>query len=130
MLSPTPRTATRWLPAAAALNGVLAIALGAFAAHGIHDPQAREWIRTGVEFQLPHAVAVFALLGWQSSARVRGGAWALTIGSAVFALALDGLALGAPRAIAFLAPVGGLSMMLGWAWIAVGALGRTGGGER
>ncbi|WP_419816626.1 DUF423 domain-containing protein [Glacieibacterium sp.] len=120
MLGPTPISNTRWLPALAALNGALAIAFGAFAAHGIHDPQAREWIRTAVEFQLPHAVAVFALLGWRNSKRVRGAGWALGLGSLCFALSLDGLALGLPRAVAALAPVGGALMICGW--LAVGVL--------
>ncbi len=62
---------SRYLPAPAALNALPAIGFGTFAAHAIPDPQAREWIRTGVTFQLPHAVAVFALLGWQNPGRNR-----------------------------------------------------------
>ena len=125
MLAPTPMSNTRWLPALAALNGVLAIGLGAFAAHGIHDPQAKEWIRTGVEFQLPHVAAVFALLGWRNTRGVRGAAWALALGSLCFALSLDGLALGLPKSIAALAPVGGVLMIGGWLAVAALALRRV-----
>ncbi len=112
----------RFLPALAALNAMLALAFGTFAAHGLDDPQARDWIMTGVLFQLPHAAAVFALLGWRNSRPVRIGAWALAVGSLIFASVLDLLALGAPRAVAMLAPVGGTLMMLGWIWIALVAL--------
>ncbi|MFN3370400.1 MAG: DUF423 domain-containing protein [Sphingomonadaceae bacterium] len=114
----TPRV----LPALAALNAILALTFGTFAAHGIEDPKARDWIMTGVLFQLPHAAAVFALLGWRNSRSVQLGAWALAVGSLIFASVLDLLALGAPRAVALAAPAGGTLMMLGWAWIALVAL--------
>jgi uncharacterized membrane protein YgdD (TMEM256/DUF423 family) len=119
---------SRLLPALAALNGFLAVAVGAFGAHVIADPQAQEWIRTGVVFQLPHAAAVFALLGWRRDRSVGVGAWALAVGSLVFAASLYLLALGLARGLAAFAPVGGTLMMLGWAWIAVVALrGERGG---
>jgi uncharacterized membrane protein YgdD (TMEM256/DUF423 family) len=112
----------RLLPALAAFNAILSLTFGTFATHGIQDPQARDWIMTGVLFQLPHAAAVFALLGWRNSREVRAGAWALAVGSLIFASILNLLALGAPRAVAILAPAGGTLMMLGWTWIALVAL--------
>ena len=115
-------TRPRFLPAFAAANAILALTFGTFAAHGIRDPQAREWIMTGVIFQLPHVAAVFALLAWRNTRAVRGGAWAVAAGSFVFAATLDLLALGVARGVAVLAPVGGTLMMAGWAWIALVAL--------
>ena len=112
----------RYLPVLAAFNALVAITFGTFAAHGIKDPQAREWIMTGVLFQLPHVAAVFALLGWRDTRMVRTGAWLVGIGSLVFAGSLDALALGLPRGVAMLAPVGGTLMMAGWAWLVVAAL--------
>ncbi len=116
------QTPSRTLPALAALNGLLAIAIGAFAAHGITDPQAKQWINTGVTFQLPQAAAVFALLGWRDERRVRAVAWLVAAGSFVFAASLYALALGAPRWSAAFAPIGGTAMIAGWAWLAVVAL--------
>ncbi|WP_199553328.1 DUF423 domain-containing protein [Sandaracinobacteroides hominis] len=113
---------SRTLPVVAALSALSAIVLGAFGAHAISDPQAKRWIETAVLFQLPHAVAVFALLGWRDVRGVRLGAWALLAGSLLFAGSLHALALGLPRGMAALAPVGGVLMMLGWGWIAVVAL--------
>lgn len=113
---------SRHLPAFAALNAMLALAFGTFAAHGINDPQARDWIMTGVMFQLPHVAAVFALIAWRDGPAVRRGAWAIAIGSFIFASVLNALALGAPRPVAALAPIGGTLMMLGWFWIALLAL--------
>ncbi|MGL4543047.1 MAG: DUF423 domain-containing protein [Polymorphobacter sp.] len=107
----------RALPALAALNGLLAVAVGALAAHALTDPQAKAWATTAAAYQLPHAVAVFALLTWRNTRAVRGGAWALTLGTLLFGLSLDALALGAPRRLAVFAPVGGALMLGGWAWL-------------
>ena len=128
--------ASRYLAALACFNALIALTFGTFAAHGIRDPQAREWIMTGVLFQLPHVAAVFALLGWRDTAMVRGGAWALGIGSLVFAAVLDALALGSPRGIAAAAPIGGTLMMAGWAWLVLASFAspaldrRLGGGRK
>ena len=115
----TPSKRPRALPAFACLNAMIALAFGTFAAHGIKDPQARDWIMTGVMFQLPHVAAVFGLLGWRNSSLVHSGAWAVSIGSFIFAMDLNLLALGAPRWVAALAPAGGTAMLFGWAWLAL-----------
>jgi uncharacterized membrane protein YgdD (TMEM256/DUF423 family) len=112
----------RYLPACAAFNAILSLTFGTFAAHGIHDPQARDWIMTGVIFQLPHVAAVFGLIAWRNSRAIRSGAWAISIGSFIFAGDLYALALGAPRGIAAFAPIGGSMMMLGWLWLTVACI--------
>jgi uncharacterized membrane protein YgdD (TMEM256/DUF423 family) len=122
-LQPLDQKATpRWLPAFAAANAILALTFGTFAAHGIRDSQAREWIMTGVMFQLPHVAAVFGLLAWRQTKLVRSGAWIIMTGAFVFAAVLDALALQAPRGIAAFAPIGGSLMMIGWLWIGLVAL--------
>ncbi|QMW23167.1 DUF423 domain-containing protein [Sandaracinobacteroides saxicola] len=113
---------TRLIPALAAFNAMLALTVGTFAAHGIPPGQARDWIMTGVLFQLPHVAAVFALLGWRSDRATHYGALGLALGSLIFAADLYALALGAPRWIAALAPIGGTTMMFAWFWIAILAL--------
>ncbi|MBV8971780.1 MAG: DUF423 domain-containing protein [Sphingomonadaceae bacterium] len=109
----------RWLPSVAALSAVVSIAVGAAAVHGVTDTLAKSLLQTGVQFELPHAIAVFALLGWRDVPAVRGGAWALLAGSLVFARSLDLLALGAPRWTGAITPVGGSAMLLGWLWLAL-----------
>ncbi len=109
----------RFLPSLAALSAVTAIAVGAAAVHGVTDPYAKGLLQTGVQFQLPHAIAVFALLGWRETPAVRGGAWALLIGSLIFAGTLDLIALGLPRWFGAITPIGGSAMLLGWLWLAL-----------
>jgi uncharacterized membrane protein YgdD (TMEM256/DUF423 family) len=108
----------RFLPALAALDAILALTFGTFAVHGLPPGQQRDWIMTGVLFQLPHAAAVFAVLAWRPGREGRIGAWGLAVGALIFPTVLYLLALGAPRAVAALAPVGGTMMMLAWTWIA------------
>ena len=108
----------RMLGAFAAFGAIIVLTVGTFAVHGLRDPQAREWVMTGVRFQLPHVAAIFAIMAWRPGPMARGGAWALAIGSFVFAGVLYALALGAPRGIAIAAPIGGTLMMLGWSWSA------------
>ncbi len=118
VVSPTTLPA-RYLPSLAALSGVAAIAIGAAAVHGVTSPLAKMLLQTGVQFQLPHAIAVFALLGWRDTRTVRRGAWAVLAGSLIFAGSLDALALGSPRWVGAITPVGGTAMLLGWLWLAL-----------
>ena len=98
--------------APAALSAAMAVAAGAFAAHGAHGVQA-EWLRTGAFYQLIHAVAVISFGGrW----RVAGSA--LLIGAAIFAGTLYAMAFGAPRWLGAVTPIGGAAMIGGWLWLA------------
>jgi uncharacterized membrane protein YgdD (TMEM256/DUF423 family) len=118
-------SAATLLPLLAAFNALLSLTFGTFAAHGIKDPQAREWIMTGVLFQLPHVAAVFALLAWRNDALIRSCALGLGLGSLIFAGNLYALALGAPRWIAAFAPIGGTLMMFSWLGITAAAFVTT-----
>jgi uncharacterized membrane protein YgdD (TMEM256/DUF423 family) len=125
-----PAAWTRW----AAASGFVAVAAGAFAAHGLSDPRAQELMRTGASYQLAHAVAAFAAI---ISARLGArrailGAALLLIGSALFSGSLYALAFGAPRWAGAVTPVGGLGLLAGWAalvWAAGEAQARVGGGR-
>lgn len=99
---------------AAAVSAALAIAAGAFGAHGAGE-QAQEWLRTGAAYQLPHAIA--AIVVARIHPRV---AWILLGGAAVFALSLYAMALGAPRWFGTITPIGGATMIGGWLWLTFG----------
>jgi len=97
----------------AALSGALAVAAGAFGAHGV-DGRAAEWLRTGGQYQLIHAVAALVALRMEA----RATAWLFVIGGAIFAISLYAMALGAPRWLGAVTPVGGALLIGGWLWLA------------
>ncbi|WP_194955448.1 DUF423 domain-containing protein [Sphingopyxis solisilvae] len=95
----------------AAISAAIAVAAGAFGAHGAAAPQQAEWLRTGGMYQLVHAVAALAILG-----TARGPAILLLVGAAIFAVTLYAMALGAPRWLGAVTPVGGGLLIVGWLW--------------
>ena len=97
----------------AALSGAMAVGAGAFGAHGASG-QAAEWLRTGGQYQLIHAVA--ALVAVQMGAR--GPGWLFVAGGALFAGTLYLMALGAPRWLGAVTPLGGTLLIAGWLWLA------------
>jgi uncharacterized membrane protein YgdD (TMEM256/DUF423 family) len=114
----------RLLASLAAICGFLAVAAGAFATHNEHDPLAKELLRTGADYGLIHALAVFAaLFVGTRGGRVAGLAgWLFLVGSAVFSVSLYLLALTDERWLGAVTPLGGLAMLGGWIALARAAL--------
>ncbi len=110
-----------------ALSGGLSVALGAFGAHALEarlDTRALEIFETGVRYQGLHAVALLAtglLLAREaaSGALVASG-WAFVVGTLLFCGSLYALALGGPRFLGAVAPLGGTAFIVGWALLAWG----------
>jgi uncharacterized membrane protein YgdD (TMEM256/DUF423 family) len=115
----------RALLASAGILGALAVAFGAFGAHGLERllegaPDAvkrTEWWETAALYHLVHAVAV-ALAGWlserkKSRAAVVSG-FLFISGIALFSGTLYAMSLGAPRFLGAITPLGGLSLIAGW----------------
>ena len=100
----------------AALSAAMAISAGAFGAHAAHG-EAVEWLHTGGQYQLVHAVATIMLAD-----RARGPALMLLIGSLIFAVTLYAMAIGAPRWFGAITPIGGAMVIGGWLWFAYRAL--------
>lgn len=97
---------------AAALSAACAIAAGAFGAHSAQPP-AVDWLKTGSLYQLVHAVATVALVSIG-----RRQAWTMLAGATIFATTLYAMALGAPRLLGAVTPIGGVMMIGAWLWIA------------
>ena len=104
----------------AALSGFLAVAFGAFAAHGISDPQATEWLKTGAHYQLVHALAVFAcaVVSGRAGRPMRLAPSLFLAGGLLFAGSLYAMAFGAPRWFGAITPLGGLCLLAGWLLLA------------
>ena len=110
--------------------GALAVALGAFGAHGLRNlvgPAEIETFTTGVRYQFYHAfaiglVAVCALSNRFSSKQLNRAVWCFALGTLLFSGSLYALSLrgvhGLP--VAFLGPitpVGGLLFIAGWVFL-------------
>jgi uncharacterized membrane protein YgdD (TMEM256/DUF423 family) len=120
--SSLPRTA-RWLGAAAALCAGIGVALGAFGAHALKDALAAanttETWRTAVLYHLVHATAAFAAtlaLGQETRGQrwTRLAALSWLAGVVLFSGSLYALALGGPRFLGPITPLGGLLFLSGW----------------
>lgn len=132
---------------AAALLGASAVALGAFAAHGLEEAltgfgyAGAELARrvdnfaTASRYQLATAAAVLAAaLLSEGRTVVRRGAWALVGGVTVFSGLLYLLAFTGEnwRWLGAVVPLGGLAMITGWLLIGLAALAgppRSGGAD-
>lgn len=104
----------------AALCGALAVGAGAFGAHGASGDAAK-WLTTGAHYQLTHVVAALVAVRMEA----RGPAWLFVTGGLVFSGTLYLMALGLPRWLGAVTPIGGALLIAGWLWLAWGA--RTGG---
>lgn len=110
----------------AALNGLVATALSALAAHGltaILDETPLGWVRLAADFWLVHALAMAVSAG---AVHAGAGHWAaragllFQIGVLAFCLSLVIRAFGwLPPGLTWLTPVGGLSLFAAWSSLAL-----------
>jgi Uncharacterized small membrane protein len=120
----------RWL-AIGAVNGFLAVALGAFGAHGLKervDAYRLGVFETGAHYHLVHALAVVAValvldrLPDTSRPLARAAGVCFSVGILLFAGSLYALALTGIRALGAITPLGGVGFLLGWALLTAAAL--------
>jgi len=113
--------------AVGAVLGLLGVAAGAFGAHALRGAVSErdlEIWQTGAHYQQVHAV-VLAALGLCARGSTRALALAstlFTVGVVVFSGTLYAMVLGGPRLLGAVTPLGGLSLMGGWAALVVHAL--------
>ena len=108
-----------------AINGLLAVAFGAFAAHVLRDLLSAGMLatfQTGVDYQAMHALALLAvgILGRHSDrlTLLRWSGWAFASGILLFSGSLYILALTDIHWLGAITPLGGLAFLLGWALLA------------
>ncbi len=108
------------LIAAGAINALLAVAAGAFAAHGLRDrlePRALEVFETAARYQMYHALAMI-LAGLIARRGATTAGWIFQAGIVVFSGSLYALALTDMKVLGAVTPLGGLAFLVGWAWLA------------
>lgn len=118
-----PRQTVRFragVPVAGLLVGIAgasAVLLGAFGAHALRDvldPAHRELWRTAVEYHAWHALALALAAALGAGRAGRCATVAFAFGIALFSGSLYALALGAPRWVGVVTPLGGIAFVAGW----------------
>jgi len=114
----------------ASILGMLAVVLGAFAAHGLENKvteDAIETFQTGVRYQMYHAL-VLLFVAQTSYLRInvkKGILYLVIAGVLLFSGSIYGLATNALtsfdfKSIAFITPIGGLLLILSWIVMLIG----------
>ena len=112
-------TLNRNLAVFAALNGAMAVMVGAFGAHGA-GPAVKSLLTTGGHYQIVHALLALACAAWPLRIRLSDIAgWLAAVGGLVFCVAMilttRGPGFGA------VAPIGGVLMIAAWLLLAFAA---------
>ncbi len=111
----------------AAALGFLAVALGAFGAHGlkpllVQNGTAEIWEKA-VFYHFIHTVMLFLVADKKQYA---GAWWSFLAGILIFSGSLYLLAVTNMRWLGAITPFGGLGLLLGWAWLMVAAGKKSG----
>jgi uncharacterized membrane protein YgdD (TMEM256/DUF423 family) len=119
---------------AGTILGALAVALGAFGAHGLKKlvlPETVATFQTGVQYQMYHALALILAailyekfpgnwMKWAGSCFITG--IILFSGSLYFLTALKATDEVGLEGIGVITPVGGVFFIIGWLFLAIGVI--------
>ena len=103
-----------------ALAGALTVILGAFGAHALEgrlDAEQTGWWETGVLYLAIHSLA---LVGYGSFRQVRPSnrpglpGWGFVLGILLFVGTLHAMALGGPKWLGAITPIGGTAWIVAW----------------
>ena len=106
-----------------ALNAAIAVAAGAFAAHGLRDrldARALEVFETGARYQMYHAFAIIVVGIFVTAGASRGtqaAGWLFQTGIVLFSGSLYALALTGVQGLGAVTPLGGVTFLAGWLWL-------------
>jgi len=117
----------RFFFAAGSALALMAVALGAFAAHGLKSRLSGDMLNAfevGVRYHMYHALALFAV-AWATSrwpeSHAPAAGWAFIVGIIVFSGSLYIMSLTGVRWLGAITPFGGVAFLIGWlvlAWSA------------
>lgn len=126
-----------------AISGFVAVALGAFGAHGLSDRfkpletdpfpiqqskrRSLENFETAARYQMYHALALAAVGLLAISGRTAGAltvaGWSFLIGTILFSGSLYALVLSGEKRLGAVTPFGGVAFLVGWLALALAARG-------
>jgi uncharacterized membrane protein YgdD (TMEM256/DUF423 family) len=112
-----------------AINAFLAVALGAFGAHGLEGRVEQKYLeiwKTGVTYQMFHATGLLivgVLLGrLPANTLLSWSGWMMLIGIVLFSGSLYVMTLTKISILGAITPLGGLSFLAAWILIVVAAV--------
>ena len=115
-----PNPETRRFFAIGAVSAFVAVAAGAFGAHGLKgrlSPEMLGVFETAARYQMYHALALlataWAAARWPGRFSAAAG-WLFVAGTVLFCGSLYALALTGARALGAVTPAGGLCFLGGW----------------
>jgi len=107
---------------------LLAVAIGAFAAHALKTKLSEEMLaifEIGARYQMYHALGLIAVAWafsqWNSQLVLAAG-WLFVAGIAIFSGSLYALSLTGIRQLGAITPIGGLAFIIGWFLLVLAAL--------
>jgi len=110
-------------------NMLLAVALGAFGAHGLKSRVSAEMLavwQTAVLYHLVHALGLLLVGLLALHLPVRAAGWTLLVGIVLFSGSLYLMVLTGIRPLGMVTPLGGVTFLVGWLLLALAALKSTG----
>ncbi len=114
-----------------AVFGLLAVVIGAFAAHGLKphlSAQAMQWMETGNRYHFYHTLAALLAVFIQSKIESRWlkfSAIAFLVGIVLFSGSLYIMAVTGITKLGMITPIGGLSFIAGWLMLAMGTFKKS-----
>jgi uncharacterized membrane protein YgdD (TMEM256/DUF423 family) len=111
-----------------AINAFIAVALGAFGAHGLADklePKYLDIWKTGVTYQMFHATGILVigllLSKVTTSPQFTWAGWLMVLGIILFSGSLYVLSLTKIGILGAITPLGGVCFLAAWVLIIIGA---------
>ena len=111
-----------------AVAGFLAVALGAFGAHGLRSrlsPDMLAVFETAVRYHMYHALAILLvalMLGRFDGWMFRAAGWAFAVGVVLFSGSLYLLAVTGVTILGAITPIGGVAFLAGWLLLIIASL--------
>ncbi|MBD1399652.1 DUF423 domain-containing protein [Pelovirga terrestris] len=107
------------------LNAFLAVAFGAFGAHGLKSKVSPDMLaawQTSVQYHMFHALGLI-LLGvlihlFPQTGLLRASGWLLFSGIVLFSGSLYVMVVSGVRALGMVTPIGGMTFLMGWLLLA------------
>jgi len=99
------------------INMFLAVALGAFGAHGLKSRVSAELLtvwQTAVLYHLAHALGLLLIGLLSPYLAVKGAGWLLFTGIVLFSGSLYLMVLTDVRSLGMITPLGGVAFLAGW----------------